>query len=156
VRGSRLGTGDLIAAAGGVALFVSLFLPWYGIELAIAGFSSSASVTGWEALELIDVVLLLVALVALGVPAARADGSLGPEFPWPLLVLGAGVLGLFLVLVRLIDVPVSDVSSIAGDRVDVGRKVGPFVALLATAGIAYGGWRANAERGGQAAYTSSA
>jgi hypothetical protein len=38
------------------------------------------------------------------------------------------------------------VPTIAQDSVDFGREVGLFVALIATAGIAYGGWRANMER----------
>ena len=28
---SRLGRGDIVAAAGGVVLFLSLFLPWYSV-----------------------------------------------------------------------------------------------------------------------------
>lgn len=142
---SKLSLGDQIAAASGVALLVVLFLPWYGVDVNVAGFSASESVNAWEAMSFIDILLFLVALVAIGVPVARATGSLPDDLPGPLLILAAGALGILLVLFRLIDIPAPDVPSIAEDSVDFGRKIGIFLGLIATVGISYGGWRANEE-----------
>ena len=45
-------------------------------------------------------------------------------------------------LFRLIDIPGPDVPEAAGNAVEFGRKFGAFLGLIATAGIAYAGWRA--------------
>jgi hypothetical protein len=148
---SKLSLGDQIAAASGVALLIVLFLPWYGVDVNVAGFSASESVNAWEAMGFIDILLFLVALVAIGVPVARATGSLPEDVPGSLVVLVAGAVGLLLVLFRLIDIPAPDVPSVAENSVDFGRKFGIFLGLVATAGIAYGGWRANAEHPAEAA-----
>ena len=78
--------------------------------------------------------------------AARATGNLPEDVPWPVLLLAAGALALLLVLFRLLDIPAPDVPAVAEDSVDFGRKFGLFLALVAAAAIAYGGWRANSER----------
>jgi hypothetical protein len=142
---SRLGTGELIAGASGVVLLIALFLPWYGVDLEVAGASIGGDVNAWEAMGFIDILLFLVALFAIAVPVARAVGSLPEDVPAGLAVLVAGGFGLVLVLFRLIDVPGPDVPAIAGDTIDVGRRAGLFVGLIAVAGIAYGGWMASAE-----------
>ena len=139
---SKLSIGDQIAAASGIALLIVMFLPWYGVDVSVGPISASESASAWEALSFIDILLFLIALVAIGVPAAKAADSLPAEVPGALLVLAAGAFGVLLVLFRLIDLPTPDVSA-AG--VDFGRKIGVFLGLIATAGIAYGGWRANEE-----------
>ena len=142
---SRLSTGDMIAGVSGAALLIVLFLPWYGVDVEVAGFSASESVNAWEAMGFIDILLFLIAVVAIAVPVARATGSLPEDVPGPLLLFSAGLLGLLLVLFRIIDIPAPDIPAIAEDSVDFGRKIGVFLGLIATAGITYGGWRANAE-----------
>jgi hypothetical protein len=139
---SKLSLGDQIAAVSGIALFIVMFLPWYGVDVNVGPISASESANAWEALSFIDILLFLIALVAVGVPAAKAAGSLPDDVPGALLVLAAGAFGVLLVLFRLIDLPTPDISA-AG--VDFGRKIGIFLGLVATAGIAYGGWRANEE-----------
>jgi hypothetical protein len=57
-------------------------------------------------------------------------------------VLGAGGLAVLLVLFRLIDLPTPDLDA---EGVDFSRKFGIFLALIAAAGVAYGGWRATEE-----------
>jgi hypothetical protein len=138
---SKLSLGDQIAAAGGIALLISLFLPWYGVDVNIGPISESANASAWEALGFIDILLFLVAVVAIGVPVAKAAGALPDDVPGPLLLLAVGGFGLLLVLFRLVDLPTPDL----GGGVDFDRKFGLFLGLIATAGIAYGGWRANAE-----------
>src|SRR5215213_2547351 len=138
---SRLTTGDIIAGVGGIVLLISLFLPWYGASVDVGGFSASESGTGWEALSFIDILLFLIALAAIAIVAARATGRLPDEVPAAVVLLGLGALGVLLVLYRIIDIPGGDVP----DEVDLSRKIGVFVALIASAAVAYGGWRRNAE-----------
>ena len=143
---SRLGVGDLIAVASGAVLLIVMFLPWYGVEVSVADVSLSEDANAWQTLSFIDILLFLCALVAIGVPVARSAGVLPAELPGPLLVLAVGALALLLVLFRLVDIPAPDVPTVAEDSVDFSRKVGVFLALIASAGIVYGGWRSNAER----------
>ena len=138
---SRLSVGDQIAAVSGAVLLVALFLPWYGLEVNVPGLAGSGSASAWEALGFIDILLFLVAVVAIGVPVAKATGSLPDDVPGPLLVLAAGGLAVLLVLFRLIDMPTPD----GGIGLDFSRKFGIFLGLVAAVGVAYGGWRANEE-----------
>jgi hypothetical protein len=139
---SRLTTGDMIAGLGGVALLISLFLPWYGVSVDIAGVSLSESGNGWEVLGFIDMLLFLISIGAIAIVAARAAGVLPDDVSAPVLLLGLGALAVLLVLYRIIDIPTDgDVPA----QVDLSRKLGIFIALLAAGAVAYGGWRTNAE-----------
>ena len=142
---SKLSTGELIAGASGLALIVVLFLPWYGVDVNVAGFSASGNASAWEAFSFIDILLFLIGLVAIAVPVARAADALPEDVPGSVVLLAAGAVGLVLVLYRVIDVPGTDVNTVGGDSVDFGRKIGVFLGLIATAGITYGGWRAGNE-----------
>jgi len=140
---SRLTTGDIVAGVGGVVLLISLFLPWYGVSVDVAGFSASESGSGWEALGFIDILLFLVAVVAIAVVAARAAGALPAEVPGSLVLLALGALAVLLVLFRIIDIPTGgDVP----EQVELSRKIGIFIALIGSAAVAYGGWRTNSEQ----------
>ena len=134
----------MIAGVGGIVLLISLFLPWYGVSVDVAGFSASESGSGWEALGFIDIFLSLIALVTIAVVGARAMGSLPDEVPGAVVLLGLGALAVLLVLYRIIDIPVDNVP----DGVDVSRKLGVFIALVGAAAVAYGGWRTNEESAG--------
>lgn len=147
---SRLGNGDKIAVAAGAVLLVVLFLPWYGVDAQFANISVSESANAWEAMSFIDLLLFLIAAVAIAVPLARASGSLPADIPGPVLVVAAGALGVLLVLFRIVDIPAPDLPAVAGDAIDFGRKFGLFLGLIASAGIAYGGWQMNMERPGGA------
>jgi hypothetical protein len=142
VETSKLSVGDQIAAVSGIALLIIMFLPWYGVDASSGAISFSESANAWETLSFIDILLFLIALVAIGVPVAKAAGSLPDDVPGGMLVLAAGGLGVVLVLFRIIDLPTPDIEL---PGIDFGRKIGVFLGLIATAGIAYGGWRANEE-----------
>jgi len=117
---SKLSVGDQIAAASGVVLLISLFLPWYGVDVNLGGIATgSASASAWEALDFIDILLFLVSVVAIGVPVVKAAGSLPDDVPGPLLVLVAGGVAVLLVLFRLIDLPTPDLGGGAAAGVDV-------------------------------------
>ena len=138
---SRAGTGALVAGAGGVVLFIALFLPWYSVSVEFAGESQSADASGWEALSTIDIILFLVAVLAVAFAAASAAGAVpaGNASQAAMAVAAAGGLALLLSVIRLIDIPADD-EGIPG--VDLGRKIGVFIAVLASAAVAYGGFRA--------------
>jgi hypothetical protein len=127
---------------GGVVLLISLFLPWYGVSVDLAGFSASESGTGWEVLGFIDILLFLISVGAIAVVVAKAAGALPADVPAPVVLLGLGALAVLLVIYRIIDIPTEgDVP----EQVDLSRKVGIFIALIGAAAVAYGGWRTNTE-----------
>ena len=143
---SRISFGEKVAAASGVALLLFMFLPWYGfggtsIEVPGSGTISTpgADLTAWQAFSLVDLVLFLAALLAIALAVARAADALPSGLPAPPaeIVLGAGALAVLLVLYRILSVPGPEVEGFEN-----GRKIGIFLALLASGGIAFGGYAA--------------
>jgi hypothetical protein len=118
----RLRAGEWVAAASGVALLVSLLLPWYGAD--------GESVSAWEALAALDILLAFVAasgvLLAL-VTATQRVPALSIALSG--LVTLAGLIGVVLVLIRILDVP---------DGVG-GREWALWLALASAVGIVIGG-----------------
>ena len=108
----RLRAGEWIAAAAGIALLVTLFLPWYERQLACIGRSSAGllpcpdpqEVTAWEAFAVTDVVLGLVALAAVAlfmVTALQRAAAVAMAYE-SLLTIAAGVAALLVVMRVLI------------------------------------------------------
>jgi FtsH-binding integral membrane protein len=120
----RLRAGEWIAAACGVALLVSLWLPWYSGQE-----QDSSSLTAWQSLAALDVVLALIAATAVGLLIITASQRV-PAVPIALTVFVtfAGLLGVVLVLIRVLSV-----ADGAG-----GRDWGLWLALASTAGIVAG------------------
>jgi hypothetical protein len=85
-----------VAGLGGLLLLVALFLPWYG----------PGSATGWQALTVIDVLLALVALLAVAVPVISAT-TRGPAKPVAIEVIASAIgwLAVLLVAIRLVFPP---------------------------------------------------
>jgi hypothetical protein len=137
-----LRAGELIAGACGLLLLVAMLLPWYGRDTDVAGVVLSESWNAWQALSIVAVVLFVIGVTAIAVPVARALWPPAAGLRSGRLLMPLGLLGLALVLFRLIDMPIPDIDLVQGDRADTGRGAGLFLALLATAGIAYGGRRA--------------
>jgi hypothetical protein len=77
----------------------------------------------------------LLFLIAVG---AIVGPSVPGAFRGDRLAMLLGIVGLLLVLFRAIDMPLPDVDLVRGDHADSSRGIGLFLALLATAGIAYG------------------
>jgi hypothetical protein len=116
-----------------VLLVVALFLPWYSRETDIAGAVISQTWTAWQATPVIATLLFLVAVAAIVAPSAPG------AFRGDRLASLLGVLGLLLVVFRAIDMPLPDIDLVQGDHADSSRGIGLFLALLATAGVAFGG-----------------
>jgi hypothetical protein len=141
----KLGRGELIAAVSGAALFIIMFLPWFGYDFGSAGDVAEnlgvsvpdANFNAWESFGFIDIVLFVTVIVAVafGVAAAMARDVTLPVAA-SAITAGLGILSLVLVAYRLLDTP-SESS----------RKFGLFLGLIATAGIAYGGWVGMQEEG---------
>ena len=115
----RLRVGEVVLALAGVVLLASLFLPWY-----------EPSLTGWEALGVIDVIVALVAASAISVAVATAFFRVAAvPIALDAIITWLGLLVLLLVLVRVLDLPDGA----------TGREPGLWLALTAAAGIFAGG-----------------
>lgn len=115
----RLRAGEWLALAGAVLLVVSLFTTWYD------------DVSGFEALSVIDVLLVLVAAVAVALAILQATQT-GPALAvaFGVLTVTTGVVGVLLVLFRLIDAP--------GEL--GGPATGAWLGLVGAVALTAGGW----------------
>jgi hypothetical protein len=121
-----------LAAIAALALFVSMFLPWYGVQgsRAIGG-----SVSAFGAFSFVEAAVLLVALAVLALLFARSEHA---TFHLPggdgTVVMAAGAWVALLLIWRLFDKP---------DAADalVGVEWGIFFALAAAGVLAYAGSR---------------
>jgi hypothetical protein len=143
----KVGAGELIVGASGVLLLVAMVLPWYGRDTDIAGAVVTESWSGWQSLSAIAIVLFLIGLAAIAMPVGRALGATPARFRDDRVMILLGLLGFVLVLFRLIDIPIAGIDVQPGDSVDTSRDAGAFLALLATAGIVFGGRRAAGRAG---------
>lgn len=117
----KLRQGELIAGIAGIALFVSLLLKWYD------------PATAWELFKVVDIVLAVIAVAAVGLPLSKAIGSpITLPVSHQQALAGLGALAFLIVLVFLLE--------------GTSLGFGIFLALAATAAIVYGGWSGRTER----------
>jgi hypothetical protein len=149
----RLRTGEQIAGISGVALILIMFIfSWFGIE----GFDEGAN--AWESFSVIDLILFLAAAVAIALAVATAAGE-QVNLPVALsaIVAGLGIIAVILVVIRIISPPDFGVESFAIElpgggavetpEIDTTREIGAWLGLIASLGIAYGGWRSMQDEG---------
>jgi hypothetical protein len=130
MRLDRLRGGEVIAAAGAVVLFVSLFMPWFGKVspycVPLAGHHCGRNFDAWQAFGFTDLVLFLaaasgIAMAVLAATSPKTDGAITSAcFTVPVAALGT-----LLALYRVFE--------------PVGKL---FVGLAASALLTYGSWRA--------------
>ena len=131
---SKLSRYDWVVVGGMIVMFISLFLAWYRIEISrdvvisMGGWHFGAGVVAW-----------LLTLLAAALVIVKGIPSLKFSFPLPegITVMTLGGVAFFLMLYRLVASP-------ALAQV-FGRGGGIYIALLATAVVAFGGFLKNAE-----------
>jgi hypothetical protein len=129
---NKLSTGDKVIGGSGIALFILSFFPWFGID--IGGIVDvSYSENGWSSIFSMLAILIGIAMAVLAV--LPAFGVELPELgmPWSQIHFIAGIVAAALILLQLLVG-----SSTAG--VDLDRKIGVFLGLLAGIGLAAGGF----------------
>lgn len=145
---NRLRTGEQVAAVAAIVLIVVMFIfKWFGLEaetgtaLGTVGGSENA----WGSFDVIDIVLLITVIAALGMAYLQATST---EMNLPVaasvVVAVLGALSTLLILYRLINPPDFGVD-VPG--VDETRKIGAYIGLIAAAVLTYGGWRAMQDEG---------
>lgn len=139
--------GAAIAGAGGLLLFISLFLNWYefpasGLVEDVGGpvgdvlgldVRDYVTKTGWESFEILDifcVVAALVAVVRAAVALAGEDDN--PSIPGSILTLALGGIVLGLILYRVANPP----------GIGMNRELGLWVGLFSAGAIVYGSFTA--------------
>jgi hypothetical protein len=139
---SRLRRGELIAGIAGVVLFFLLFFNWYDVSVsgALAGFSAGA--TAWDAFSVIQLVLALTAIVAVGLAVLTATQS-SPALPVSASVIttALGGISVLLILFRIIDTPGGN------SVVDVSPTIWAFAGLIAAGAVTYGGYDSMRDEG---------
>ncbi len=146
----RLNLGEKIAGVSAILLFIFMFFDWFGVEVSgVNGFSGTISGSGgnaWDTLDFIPIVLVIAIVAALVLAGIRlADSTVEPAVPLSAAVAVLGAISTILVLYRIVFPP--NFASFGGVSVDATLSVGIFLGLLASAGIAYGGYTAMREDG---------
>jgi hypothetical protein len=140
---SKLSTGDKLIAGSTIGLFVFSFLPWFTVDF--DGPFSGGTLSGWDVGFLWGRFPLFLAVLMsayVGVKAFSPDTKL-PTLPvaWGQALLGVGVLCAFLVILKLLlGEDLGTFGSLEGTGIEVNRSYGLFLSVLATIGLAVGGF----------------
>jgi cytochrome bd-type quinol oxidase subunit 2 len=114
----RVRVWEWLTGLAGAVLLISLFLPWYG--------AGDATATAWEAFAITDVVLALVALMAIALPiVAATQRTVAVPQSWTALIMLIVVPGILIALFRLLNLP--------GDG--LGREIGVWLGFAATLAV---------------------
>jgi len=139
-----------LAAVAALALFGTMFLPWYTKDTTLATEGGRLqklddTLLAFEAFSFVEAAVLLVAVAALVMLAARARGG---AFHLPggdgLVITAGGIWVCLLVFYRQLDKP--DGQQDGQFATDYGVTWGIFVTFLCGALLAYAGWRLRAAR----------
>ncbi len=142
----RLRRCDRVVGIGAIALFIFMFFfKWYGYSAnlpSVAGvsISSSLNVDGWHAFSNSRWIWLATIVAALGAVAISAGAlELGRSVEAGVIVAGLGTLSTITILYRIAHHHTAS-ASFEGFHASVGIKIGIWLALVAAATIAYGGF----------------
>jgi hypothetical protein len=139
----RLSTGEKIAGAAAIVLFISMFFAWFGFDNPAQELENqfgvdvggSFSFNAWESFDFIDLILLVTVVVTVGAVIAQLSDAV-IDFPLNPVVAVLGGLSVLLILYRIIDPPGG-----------ADREFGVFLGLVLSGLVAYGGYRAMQEEG---------
>ena len=129
-----------LAAIAAVALLVTMFFPWYGLQSVNRGTGTiySHNISAFGDVSFVEAAIFLVAAGVLAILLARAEGR---RFHLPggdgTIVMLAGCWAGLLIFYRVFDRP-------TGSGYPVGIEWGFFLAFVAAGGLAYAGWRMHA------------
>jgi type IV secretory pathway TrbD component len=132
-----MGSEQRIAALAALALLVTMFFPWYGLQSLNrkTGAIYSHSINAFGDVSFVEAAIFLVAAGVVAMTVARVEGR---DFHLPggdgTIVLLAGSWAGLLIFYRVFDRP-------AGDGYPVGIEWGFFLAFVAAGSLAYAGWR---------------
>jgi hypothetical protein len=135
-----------LAALAAVALFATMFLPWYQQNAVVSAAKTaplvSRNLNAFAVFSFVEAAVLLVAVAVLYLLYARAEGG---RFQLPggdgTVVLAAGLWSALLLVLRLFDKPGVTQHGVAAN---VGVQWGIFFALAAAGLLAYAGSRMRA------------
>jgi hypothetical protein len=146
---SKLRGGELIAAISGVVLLIALFFfDWYGIGASVSTPIGEFSIRGdfgaWDRQgffgTLANFVILAAGLAAVGLALLTATSrTVALPVAASALTAWLGIAAVVMVLARMVLQPLDN------DFVDL--KFGIWLALIAAAGVAIGGWQSMQEEG---------
>lgn len=136
---NKMSTEDKAIAGLGIAVLVFSFFPWYGLDSAFIDVSAS----GWD-MGISAKLGILLALAAAVWVVLRAAGVSMPDLPVEaaMVTLGLAGLGALFLVYRILDLPSGP---------GVGRKIGIFLAVLASLAQTFFAFRAYQARGAAAA-----
>lgn len=130
---TKLTRGDQVISVSAIVLFIFSFFDWFGVDLG----PYSAGGNAWDFTLCWFAVILGLAMLA-QVLLTKLGGVKLPDLgniTWGQVLCGLGALAFVLVLIKMI-VGVDT----EGFDIDIDRKIGIFVGLIATAGLAVGGY----------------
>jgi len=131
----RMTRGDKAASGGAIALFISLFLPWFGINTGSAVVDNmleaygALSINAFKAFDFVDVALVLIAVAVVGVLVLIASDKLDDSLRQPLESVGG--VATVIVVWNLFD---------SGKLDAIGIKYGGYLAFLGALAISVGGF----------------
>jgi hypothetical protein len=136
---NKLTQSEKVIGGSATAFFIFSFLPWFG--------KFSGSRNGWDYFLFGVIPVLLAIVMAAQIAIARFSETKLPDppLPWGQIHLIAGCLAAALVLLKLL---IGDSVSGLGITIDLDRKYGIYLALLAAIGLAAGGFLKSKEAAG--------
>ncbi|HMJ02951.1 MAG TPA: hypothetical protein VK506_08410 [Conexibacter sp.] len=143
---SRLRTGEIVAAAGAILLFIFMFFfSWYGVGGDFGTFAESAgfdaSASGWQAHTVLRWLMLLTIVAALTLAFLTATQR-SVALPVTMAVIVTALAALLTVLLAY-----RVVLNEPGPNELIDVKIGAWLGLLSSATIAYGGYLSMRDEG---------
>lgn len=148
----RLNKGEWLAGASAFLLFVFMFFHWFGVKLtntsnllfAIRG--GGPGKNAWEALDYIPIILVITIVATLVMAALRLANTVPKRnVRIDVVVAILGLVSMVLILFRIVDPPIFYVEATITSEGTVQLPI--VLALLAAAGITFGGCLAIREEG---------